>query len=89
MIRKAFTLIECMIVIAMIAIITAIAIPQVLHTRNWPTPGQYRTWHNHRVYVVAEDHRTSPLTYIVRTEDNKEVHASYDELTPDTAVEKQ
>jgi len=86
--RKAFTFIECMIVIAIIiAIIAAIAIPSMMH-RNWPNPGEYRMWHNHRVYVTARDQETYPVTFIVRTEDNREIHVSGDELTTDTSVEK-
>jgi len=88
-IRKAVTLIEVMIIISIIALIAAITIPSFLQVRSWTQPGQYRMWHNHRVYVVTEDYKTSPQTYIVRTEDNKEIHVNSDELSPDTAVEKQ
>ncbi len=89
--RKAFTVVELMIVVAIIAIIAAIAIPNLIEARNYKTPphaGDYRMWHNHRAYIIATDTQTLPNTYLIRLEDNKELRVGPSELTPDTAVEK-
>ena len=86
-ITKAFTLIEGMVCVSILAIILGLTLP--LFITISPQAGKHYMWQNHRVYVVAEDWKTSPHTYLIRTEDNREIHVSSDELTPDTAVEKQ
>ena len=76
-----------MVTISIIGILLGLILP--IFMKPSLRAGDYYTWKNHRVYVVAQDGKTYPTTYLIRTEDNREIHVRSDELTPDTAVEKQ
>lgn len=82
---RAFTLIELMICIAIVAIIAAIAIPEFMDKRKKqfdPEPGMHAVWQGHRVFVIAWDTTTYPHALLVRVDGGAEQRVATSELTP-------
>lgn len=87
--RKAFTLIELMAIVAIIGIIASIMIPIFSVQARHIKPGNNVMWNGQKVRIIAIDRRTEPTTYLIRLEDNKELKVTYDELSPIVKAEKE
>lgn len=88
--RKGSALGELLFVICISTIIACIAGASLIRAgKHEPqvVVGQYCIWHDHKVYLITADTNTTPTTFLIRTEDNKEVRVNIAELTP--LLEKQ
>jgi prepilin-type N-terminal cleavage/methylation domain-containing protein len=88
--RKAFTLIELMIVIAIIAIICAIAIPQLMANKDAFKPGtQVRAKVSGVIVTIIQQDQRTAFLYLCRIDNGPEAKVRFvearfqrDELEP-------